>query len=115
MLAGVGICSVMAYLVSRRVKEIGIRTALGASPRAVLRDVVLAGLRLVLLGMTIGFSLAAVIACLSQTSLAAPSSADLFYGVPFYDPATFLNGRFLTAVAGGPDGSGVQSLGHRAK
>jgi len=100
VLAGVGIYGVMAYLVSQRVKEIGIRMALGASPKAVLRDVVLAGLRPVLVGMTVGFSLAAVIACLLQTSLAAPSSADLFYGVPFYDPATFLGlTGFVAAVA----------------
>ena len=81
-------------------KEIGIRMALGASPRAVLRDVVLAGLRPVPVGMAIGFALAAAIASVLHASLAAPSWADLFYGVPFYDPAMFLGlTGFVAAIA----------------
>jgi hypothetical protein len=96
-LASVGIYGVMAYLVSQRVKEIGIRMALGASSGSVLRAVILAGLRPVTIGLAIGFILAAGASYLLHTSLAFPGASDMFYGVPFYDPATFLG--FAAVVA----------------
>ncbi|MGP0076638.1 MAG: ADOP family duplicated permease [Bryobacteraceae bacterium] len=100
LLAGVGVYGVMAYLVSRRVKEIGIRMALGASQTAVLRAVVLDGLRPVVAGMVLGILLAAGISGLLHTLLAFPGSADFTYGVPFYDPATFLGlAAFVFGVA----------------
>ena len=74
--------------------------ALGASRGAVLRAVVLQELRPVLVGIAIGFSLAGEISWLLHSSLAFPGSADLFYGVAFYDPATFLGlASFVAAVA----------------
>jgi predicted permease len=54
VLASLGVYSVMAHLVAFRTSEIGIRMALGASPRAVLRMVLGHGRRLTLLGIAIG-------------------------------------------------------------
>ena len=54
LLAAVGIYSVLAYAVRRRVREIGIRMALGAQISDVLRMVVLEGMKPTLLGVLIG-------------------------------------------------------------
>jgi len=53
-LAGMGIYGVMAFLVSQRTKEIGIRMALGATSRVVVRGIVMQGLRPVLVGILAG-------------------------------------------------------------
>ena len=90
VLAGVGIYGVMSYLVSRRVKEIGVRMALGATAGGVLRSVVLHSLRPVSLGIAAGFAGAAAASSLLHATLVFPGSIDLLYGVPFYDPAAFL-------------------------
>jgi putative ABC transport system permease protein len=89
-LAGVGIYGVLSYLVSQRKKEIGIRIALGASPAALLRSTVLKGLRPVLSGMFLGFTAAAAFSFLLHRTLVFPGSMDFLYGVPFYDPVTFV-------------------------
>ncbi len=95
VLAAVGIYGVMAFLVSQRVKEIGIRMALGATPGGVLNAVVVQGLRPVLAGLVLGIAGAAALSWTLHTTLTFPGSSDLFYGVPFYDPATFLGVSFL--------------------
>jgi predicted permease len=53
-LAGVGIYGVMAFLVSQRTREIGIRMALGATSRALISSIVIQGLRPVFLGILAG-------------------------------------------------------------
>jgi macrolide transport system ATP-binding/permease protein len=60
-LAAVGIYGVMAFLVSQRTREIGIRMALGATSPALIRKISIDGLRPVLIGMAIGFPAAAVL------------------------------------------------------
>jgi ABC-type antimicrobial peptide transport system permease subunit len=99
-LAAAGIYGMMAFLVSQRVKEIGIRMALGATPGGVLKTVVVEGLRPVLIGSGLGILGAGVLAWALHASLVYPESSDLFYGVAFYDPATFLGASlFLTGIA----------------
>ena len=56
VLAAVGVYSVMSYSVSSRRREMGIKLALGAHPRDLLKDVLESGLRLTLLGGAIGLA-----------------------------------------------------------
>ena len=53
-LALVGLYGLMAYSVSRRTREIGIRMAIGADPRSVVRMVLRQGLQLTALGLAVG-------------------------------------------------------------
>ncbi|HKF48734.1 MAG TPA: ABC transporter permease [Terracidiphilus sp.] len=89
-LAGIGIYGVMAYVVSQRTREIGLRIALGATPARVVRSVAVEGLRPVLAGMAIGLAGGAAASLLLHSTLALPGSLDFLYGVRFYDPITFL-------------------------
>jgi putative ABC transport system permease protein len=100
-LAVVGIYGVIAYLVSRRTREIGVRMALGADSAALLKGVLLNGLRPVFAGMLLGAAAAGCLSALLHQTLAFPGSMDFLYGVPFYDPATFatLAGVVLTVAA----------------
>ena len=80
ILASVGIYGVLAYSVSQRTSEIGIRMALGASRSSVLNMVLSQGLRLAGIGMAIGFILA-----LALTRL----MTSILFSVSPTDPATF--------------------------
>ena len=100
LLAGIGIYGVMAYAVSQRTREIGVRMALGATHGHVLKSVALYGLWPVAAGMMIGLAFGAGISGILHSTLASPESSDFLYGVPYYDPWTFLViSCFLTAVA----------------
>jgi predicted permease len=61
VLAGVGLFGVISHLVAQRTSEFGIRLALGASPRDVLRLVLRHGLLLTMIGLVIGLALAAAL------------------------------------------------------
>jgi putative ABC transport system permease protein len=90
-LAAVGLYGVMAYLVSRRTREIGIRVALGAHPARVLGMVVRDGMGLVAVGLAIGTACA-----LALTRL----TASMVYGVSTTDAGTYLGtAAVLAAVA----------------
>ena len=80
LLAGIGIYSVLAYSVRRRLREIGIRMALGAQVGDVLRLVISDGLKPALAGVVIG-----AVAALAL----APLLAALVYGVSTRDWPTF--------------------------
>jgi ABC-type lipoprotein release transport system permease subunit len=74
--------------------------ALGAAASGVVRGVVLSGLWPVFIGMAVGIAAAAGASAVLHSTLSFPGSADLLYGVSFYDPATFLGlPAFLLAVA----------------
>jgi ABC-type antimicrobial peptide transport system permease subunit len=100
LLAGVGIHGVMAFLVSQRTREIGIRMALGAAAGDVVRGIVADGLRPVIVGIILGIGGAAGASAVVHSTLRFPGSMDFLYGVSFYDPATF-GGRaaFVIGVA----------------
>jgi predicted permease len=100
MLAAVGIYGVMAYLVNQRVAEIGVRMALGATAMNVLKVIVVQGLWPTFAGIGVGIMGAAALSWVLHTSLTFPGSSDFFYGVPFYDPPTFLGlAGFFAIVA----------------
>jgi putative ABC transport system permease protein len=100
-LAGVGIYGVMAYLVNQRVAEIGVRMALGATGANVLKLMIGEGLRPTFTGMIAGLAGAMALSWVLHTTLTFPGSSDFFYGVPFYDPVTFvgLTGFFAVVAA----------------
>jgi putative ABC transport system permease protein len=81
VLAAVGVYSVVAYSTRQRVKEIGIRMALGAARSDVLRGVVLDGLRPTLIGIAIGTAAAILLGHVLAT---------LIYGVQTTDGSTYV-------------------------
>ena len=88
LLASVGLYAVVAFSVVRRTKEIGIRVALGATRRQVIRLIVSEGMALVGAGVAVGFALAAI--------ATRPLGAYL-YGLDSFDPVTFASVAALLA------------------
>lgn len=89
-LAAIGIYGTMAYIVGGRTKEIGIRMALGANPRDVMKLVLAHSVRLtflgILLGLAGGFALAQLI-------------AGLLFGVSVTDPGIYLGASLVLGAA----------------
>ena len=81
VLSSVGIYGVLSYLVGQRTREIGIRIALGAQRRDVLRSVMSQGIKMALIGAAIGIT-----ASVALTRL----MSGMLYGVSATDPLTFL-------------------------
>ena len=89
VLASVGIYNVLAYTVRQRVREIGIRMALGAQRRDVLKLSLAGGLRLAVVGITLGLMGAFSLTRLMQS---------LLFGVSATDPATFASVAAIVSV-----------------
>jgi putative ABC transport system permease protein len=89
LLASVGLYSVVAYSVSRRTREVGIRMALGAARGQVLRLILLQGARLALVGVLFG-----VVASLGVGRLLE----SLLYGVSSIDPLAYVAAAGLMAL-----------------
>ena len=93
LLSCIGLYGLMAYNVTRRTSEIGVRMALGASRRDIAWPVLREALRLAGIGVAVGVPAAVGLAQLIKSQL---------YGVPTYDPLTFVASTLvLLAVAVG--------------
>ena len=91
LLAAIGLYSVMSYTVTQRIPEIGIRIAMGATPRNVIGMVVGQGMALAAAGVAAGAA-----GSLAATRLVS----SMLYGVNPADPLTFiLAALFLGVVA----------------
>jgi len=89
LLASLGIYGVLAYFVTQHTNEIGVRLALGATPRNILFLVLKKGMGLTLVGVVIG-----VVASFALTRL----MSSLLFGVKASDPLTFVAVPLLLAA-----------------
>jgi putative ABC transport system permease protein len=80
LIAAIGIYAVLAYSVTQRTREIGLRIALGAHPSGVVRLIVSEGMKVALLGICAGL--------LGALGVGRAISS-LLYGVAVHDPSTF--------------------------
>jgi predicted permease len=91
IIAAVGIAGVLAFSVSTRTNEIGVRMSLGAAPGRVQRMILGEGGALLVMGLVLG---------LAGALLAARAIQGLLFGVAPYDPATFGAVALVMAVIG---------------
>jgi len=91
VLATVGLYGVMAYMVTRRRNEIGIRMALGADKKSVVSMVLREAAELLVIGVGAGIVL---------TLIAARTASSLLFGVPSWDPVSLVIAAGGLAFAG---------------
>jgi putative ABC transport system permease protein len=89
LLAAIGLYAVMSFVVEQRTHEIGIRMALGANPKQILRMVVGQGMILIAIGVGLG---------LLASFYMARAMSQILYGVSPNDPITFVTVALLLAV-----------------
>jgi predicted permease len=90
LLAAIGLYGVISHSVSRRTREIGIRTALGAERTSILRLILGQAMRLVAVGLAIGIVAATLLGRLIASQL---------FGVSPIDPATFVIAALALVMA----------------
>jgi predicted permease len=96
-LASIGLYGVMAYSVSQRTNEIGIRMALGADRRDVLKMVLRQGMSLTMIGVVLGLAGAYVLTKYLESKM---NLNNMLFGVKVSDPLTYgVIAAFLTLVA----------------
>jgi ABC-type antimicrobial peptide transport system permease subunit len=91
VLAGIGLFGVISYSVARRTREIGVRIAIGANPRDVVRLVLARASLVAGVGIAVGIGLALA---------AARVLASAVYGVSVRDPMTYAAAAVTMAVVG---------------
>jgi putative ABC transport system permease protein len=89
LLVTLGIYAVLSFAVTQRTQEIGVRVALGAQPRDVLRMIFAQGFKLFLIGAAIG---------LAASLALSRALVHLLYGVSAYDPSSFAIVTILLAA-----------------
>lgn len=99
LIASVELYGVAAYAVADRLREIGVRMALGAAPREILRTFLAGGLKLALLGVAIGLAAALAVARLMSSVLPGvqPSDPVAYAGVILVVTAIALAATYLPA------------------
>jgi putative ABC transport system permease protein len=90
ILASIGVYGVVAYAATQRTQEIGVRMALGAQRRRILRLMLWEGMRLVGWGMAVGLVGSAGLSFILRS---------VFYGLSPFDPITFLGVSVVLAMA----------------
>ncbi|MEJ7709455.1 MAG: FtsX-like permease family protein [Pyrinomonadaceae bacterium] len=97
LLAAIGLFGVMAYAVSQRTREIGIRMALGANRFGVLRMIMRQGMMLALLSVALGLMGAYALTKYLESRM---NLSQMLYGVNITDPLTYaMMAALLTLVA----------------
>ena len=91
LLATIGMFGVFAYCVEQRTKEIGVRMALGARPREVIRLVLGSSSRAVFIGLALGFAGGAAVSRLLEK---------LLFGLSPFDPVSYIMVAVVLAAAG---------------
>jgi ABC-type antimicrobial peptide transport system permease subunit len=87
LLAAIGLFGLLAYSVSERTREIGVRMALGADRRAVLTMILRQGMTLALAGVALGLTGAYGLTKYLESSM---KLSQMLYGVHLSDPLTYV-------------------------
>jgi len=90
LLAVIGVCGLMSWAVTERTLEIGVRSALGATPADLLRMVMRQGITVVVAGLALGLAGAVALSRVLRR---------LLYGIAPHDPFTLLAASALLALA----------------
>jgi predicted permease len=98
LLVGLGIYSLVSYAVSLRTTELGVRLALGATPRRLVAEVVAASMRVIVAGIVVGWAVVFVTALVLVPEQAA--QIGVFIGVPLLLIAVAALASWVPAVRG---------------
>jgi ABC-type antimicrobial peptide transport system permease subunit len=90
LLAAIGLYAVLSYSVSLRIREIGVRMALGAEATNIIKLVTYQGLRIICLGLIIGLGAGIILGQMIGSVL---------YGVSASDPTALFTGTMVLALA----------------